>query len=632
MFLYLLSILCCSALPVAALWPQPSVYTKGSDGTNAIWIDDFLTARFYCNGSLLFNAAINSLHQTLANPAPRLGSSVPTLPAQLYMPVNSTTNFTSTINNLTEFVIAQAAVQDALTAVQTTSFVPWKFHHRGIVFEPNPDNITQTLSAIDITQSVCPPSDTALNPQAYFAGNEAYEIYVNGTNAEIRSNTTLGTLRGLETFKQLFYAHSSTAKRYAPHIPIYVYDSPKWSHRGLSLDIARSSYTLQDVMRVIDAMASAKFSRLHVHATDSQAWPIEIPALPGLAEKGAYHPSLIWQTDAVAQLQAYGAAKGVSVFLEIDMPGHTGSIAFAYPDLIAAFNQTDWQTFAAEPNSGQLKLNSTAVTDFVNKLFHDLLPRLKQYTQIHHLGGDEFNKNVYLLDETVKSNNSQILQPLVQAFMSNVLAHVQSNGLRPMVWQEQILEWNITLPTINSTQLSTLVQVWINSDNIDNVLKKGHRVIFGDYNNWYLDCGYGTFINPYPSGVSPPGVPYGTNGSVPTIIKDPFLDYCSPVKNWRHVYMYNPLQNITSSLQGMVEGGEVLLWSEQTDPIDVDAKLWPRAAAAAEVLWSGPRDTSMIDEASRRLGQWRERAVLDLGIGSSPVQMSWCLMEGGCQA
>jgi hexosaminidase len=77
-------------------------------------------------------------------------------------------------------------------------------------------------------------------------------------------------------------------------------------------------------------------------------------------------------------------------------------------------------------------------------------------------------------------------------------------------------------------------------------------------------------------------------------------------------------------------GGEVLLWSEQTDYHDLDSKLWPRVAAAAEVLWSGARDESMLEDASRRLGEWRERAVTDLDLRMSPVQMAWCLMEGGC--
>jgi hexosaminidase len=145
-----------------------------------------------------------------------------------------------------------------------------------------------------------------------------------------------------------------------------------------------------------------------------------------------------------------------------------------------------------------------------------------------------------------------------------------------------------------------------------------------------ISGGQGNFIDPYPTGVSPPGVPFNTSGGSPSQIKSPYLDYCQPYHNWRQVYTYNPTAGISPDLLAGIEGGEVLLWSEQTDPWDLDTKLWPRAAAAAEVLWSGVRDQSMIANATRRLGEWRERIVTDLKIHASPVTMTWCLMEGGC--
>ena len=37
-------------------------------------------------------------------------------------------------------------------------------------------------------------------------------------------------------------------------------------------------------------------------------------------------------------------------------------------------------------------------------------------------------------------------------------------------------------------------------------------------------------------------------------------------------------------------GGEVALWSEQADPLVIDARIWPRTSAMAETLWSGNRD------------------------------------------
>jgi hexosaminidase len=379
-------------------------------------------------------------------------------------------------------------------------------------------------------------------------------------------------------------------------------------------------------------MASVKLNKLHLHATDSQAWPLEIPSLPELARNGAYQPGLVWTTQHLESIQTHGISKGVEVILEIDMPGHTASIAHAYPNLITAFNQLDWSTFALEPLSGQLKLNSSQVNSFMDTLFDDLLPRLEPFAGAYHLGGDEVNLPAYLLDDTVKSDDPDVIRPLMQSFMQKIYDKAVDHGLRPLVWEEMILEWHLDFSTGKHGRKGPkpLVQAWRNSTHIASLLEKGFPVIFGDSEHWYLDCGFGVFLDPYPSGKSPPGVPFNTSGGLPSRLDSPYLDYCSPYHNWRAMYTFDPLEGIPGYLHDGIEGGESLMWSEQTDGIDLDFKLWPRAAAAAEVLWSGPRKTNMIADATWRLGQWRERIVLDSHISASPVTMTWCLMEGGC--
>ncbi len=222
---------------------------------------------------------------------------------------------------------------------------------------------------------------------------------------------------------------------------------------------------------------------------------------------------------------------------------------------------------------------------------------------------------------------------MVQKVLDQVLGHVDRYGLRPIVWEEMVLDWDLDIsrPRLGGQQEKMLVQVWRDPMRIEEVLKKGHSVIFGDFKHWYLDCGFGQFLDPFPSGSSPPGVPVNTSGGIPSRLDATFLDYCTPMKNWRRVYTFNPLEGVDERLHNGIEGGEVLMWNEQTDPVDLDFKLWPRAAAAAEVLWSGPREWNHIADATWRLGQFRERLVLDHGIASSPVQMTWCLMEGGCE-
>lgn len=70
-------------------------------------------------------------------------------------------------------------------------------------------------------------------------------------------------------------------------------------------------------------------------------------------------------------------------------------------------------------------------------------------------------------------------------------------------------------------------------------------------------------------------------------------------------------------------------WSETIDPANLDTLLWPRAAAAAEVLWSGRNDAngeprSQID-AAPRLQEMRERMVAR-GVKASPITMMWCTL------
>ena len=344
-----------------------------------------------------------------------------------------------------EAAILQAAIQRTQESILSTQFVPWKFHPRGADWEPALNISGAMISQVLIQQRMAASSDPS-NTRAYLDGDESYRISITADGkATISSNATIGTIRALQTFAQLFYAHSSGSGTYTPYAPVSIADSPTWSHRGLNLDISRSVFLPSDVMRTIDAMATAKFSRLHLHATDAQSWPIVIPSMPDLSVKGAYNPYVTWSPTDLANVQFYGLSRGVAVYIEIDMPGHTASVAHAYPDLITAFNELDWDTFSAEPPSGQLKLNSSAVSSFVTTLLKDLLPRSFPYTSIFHTGGDELNVNCYLLDPTVRSNSSSVIQPLLQAFVAHAHSLVREAGFTPIVWEEMLLDWNLTM-------------------------------------------------------------------------------------------------------------------------------------------------------------------------------------------
>lgn len=503
--------------------------------------------------------------------------------------------------------IVSNAVERTYDTLFHKNFVPWMFHPRFSDFEPDPSKKT-LVKSIKLQQNATDPANV-LKPVTGDV-DESYTLALTESGeVTITAASSIGLSHGLTTFTQLFYKHTCGAV-YTTLAPVTISDSPMFPWRGFNLDTSRTFKPLNDIYRTIDALAYNKFNRLHWHVTDAQAWPLEIPSMPELADKGAYATFQKYSPADVRAVQEYGALLGVEVVMEIDQPGHTSSIWFSHPELIAAFNLQPYSLAAAEPPSGTLKLNSTAVYDFLEKLFDDLLPRLKPLASYFHLGGDEVNVNAYLGDNTVNTNDSAVLQPLMQKFMDRNLHQLQQAGFIPLVWEEMLLTWNLTLPN------NTIVQSWQSDENVAAIAAKGHQVIAGNYNYWYLDCGYGQWLDFYPSSAA---------GFWP------FNDYCYPLHNWRVMYSYDPLSGVPENATHLVRGGETHIWSEQTDTVNLDQKVWPRACAAGEVLWSGAKDAQGQNRsqitASPRLSEMRERLVAR-GVGASPIQMPFCTQNG----
>ncbi|KAF7811365.1 beta-hexosaminidase 1-like [Senna tora] len=94
----------------------------------------------------------------------------------------------------------------------------------------------------------------------------------------------------------------------------------------------------------------------------------------------------------------------------------------------------------------------------------------------------------------------------------------------------------------------TVVHNWLTDGVCPKAVEKGFRCIFSNQGVWYLD-----------------------HLDVP----------------WEDVYNAEPLEGIRiDSEQKLVIGGEVCMWGETADTSDVQQTIWPRAAAAAERLWS----------------------------------------------
>lgn len=100
------------------------------------------------------------------------------------------------------------------------------------------------------------------------------------------------------------------------------------------------------------------------HATDSHSWPLFIPSYPLLSSHGAYSPSQTYSSSEIKHIKSFAGALGISVLLEVDMPGHTASVAEAYPEFVACWKGENWTKLGNEPPSGQLKLGDLGVQGF----------------------------------------------------------------------------------------------------------------------------------------------------------------------------------------------------------------------------------------------------------------------------
>jgi len=462
MKLLLISLFASSAL---AIWPIPSSL---STGNSTLWIDEGVAITY--NGP----SHVGFVHlQDVFNQYAVVRNTDRIVPQTASYSSNG--NTTSAASSLTAAVI-QAAISRTSRTLFQQNFLPWKFHPRNTNFPSSP-NPRVNIRSITLQQTQPDPA-TLANPHAGDI-DESYSLTVTESGeVTVTGASSFGIAHGLTTFTQLFY-QSSYGGIYTPYAPVSIKDAPLFPHRGLNMDLSRNWFAMSDIERMIDAMAYNKFNRMHLHITDSQSWPLQIPALPELASKGAYEASLSYSPAQIQQIQYYGFLQGVSVYLEVDSPGHTASIAYSHPELIASFNiQPNWDDFAAEPPSGTLKLNSPAVDDFMNTLYGDLLPRVKPYSAYFHTGGDEVNQNAYLNDDTVRSNETSVLQPLLQKFVDRNHAQIRANGMTPVVWEEMLLTWNLTLGS------DVVVQTWISGASVASATSQGHYALAGAYEFW----------------------------------------------------------------------------------------------------------------------------------------------------
>ncbi|GJW03091.1 beta-hexosaminidase 1 [Tanacetum coccineum] len=258
---------------------------------------------------------------------------------------------------------------------------------------------------------------------------------------------------------------------------------------------------------------------------------------------------------------------GINVMAEIDVPGHGESWGTGYPDL--------WPSASCKEPLDVSKNFTFEVLSGILEDMREIFP-----FELFHLGGDEVNTDCWKSTAHVKQwlqETNMTTKDAYQYFVLKAQEIAISKNWTPVNWEET---FNTFGEKLNP---KTVVHNWLGAGVCPKVVAKGLKCIYSNQGFWYLD-----------------------HLDVP----------------WDQVYDAEPLEGITdASEQKLVLGGEVCMWSETADPSNVQQTIWPRAAAAAERLWTSKEAAPISNTSETALTrlQYFRCLLTRRGVQASPV-------------
>ncbi len=183
---------------------------------------------------------------------------------------------------------------------------------------------------------------------------DAYSIDITADGVNISGDTYAGTFYGIQSLIQLLPVPSgqpSTVNSQRLTInQLSIQDAPRFSYRGMHLDVGRHFFPVSFVKKYIDYIALHKMNYFHWHLTEDQGWRIEIKKYPKLTEVGSCRNGTIigrypgkgndnirycgfYTQEEVKEVVQYAMDRHITVVPEIEMPGHASAAIASYPGL-----------------------------------------------------------------------------------------------------------------------------------------------------------------------------------------------------------------------------------------------------------------------------------------------------------
>lgn len=423
---------------------------------------------------------------------------------------------------------------------------------------------------------VCLLTDASLD-------SEAYLLEITSKKIRIYASDVQGFFYALQSIRQLLPAaiEGTQVVNALWAVPaMTITDRPRFSYRGLMVDVSRFFTPKENLLRIIDCMAMLKLNKLHLHLTDDNGWRIEIKRYPLLTEIGSRRverpgapffarrnarqgePTVekgFYTQDDIREIVSYAMARHIEVIPEIEMPAHSNAALASYP-LLACPVVDKYIGVLPGLGGAHADIIYCAGNDSVYTFLEGVIDEIVDLfpSRYIHLGGDEAWKVNWKkcprCQARMKAEGLKNEEDLQGYFMARMARYVQSKGREVMGWDELT---NTDIPE------DAIIFGWQRRGQAAlKAAKLGHRFVMTPALILYLIRYQG------PQWFEP--LTYFGNNT----LKD--------------VYDYEPVQKEWSpAVEKLLMGVQASLWTEFCNkPEDVDYLLFPRLSALAEGAWT----------------------------------------------
>ncbi len=456
-------------------------------------------------------------------------------------------------------------------------------------------NTLKTASnlSLSMTATAAPTAKNVIyirQNKALGLGNEGYKLLVSADRVTLEAASPQGAFYGLQTILQLLPAAVFSPTPVANitwSMPVcQIQDKPRFSHRGLMLDVGRYFMPVAFVKKYIDLLALHKMNVFHWHLTEDQGWRIEIKKYPKLTQIGSKRKETLlghysenypqkfdgkenggFYTQAeIKEVVKYAQTKYVSIIPEIEMPGHSTAALAAYPELSCE----PAKTYEVATKWGVMK-DVYCPNEKTFTFLQDVLTEVMALfpSKYIHIGGDECPKDAWkqsaFCQDLIKKLNLKDEHELQSYFIKRIEKFVNSKGRAIIGWDE-ILEGGVAP---NATVMS-----WRGTKGGIEAAKQKHNVIMTPNTYFYLDY--------YQA--NPAKEPLAIGGYLPL----------------EKVYEYDPTAELSAAEQKYVLGIQGNVWTEyMPNPAQVEYMTFPRASAIGEIAWVPAGGKNFEDFATR---------------------------------